>query len=162
MRNLLIIKRCGCELKVVKRVERNVLKWLGHVERRIRKAYRENMESNWGRGRRQRKWRGEVRRFLMWTRWVRGGERERFCLGTGRLGVGWCTDLNNLLWYLSNYVRGSHHPLWRGMVKWYSKKNVCSSVSDTHTYDWVYARVKRLYRRMYVWMYSNPILYTSN
>ena len=32
MRNTIIRERCGYELSVRERIERNVLKWFGHVE----------------------------------------------------------------------------------------------------------------------------------
>ena len=34
MRNEIIRERCWCELSVLERVERNVLKWFGDVERK--------------------------------------------------------------------------------------------------------------------------------
>ena len=33
VRNPSIIKRCGCESIVLERIERNVLKWFGYVEK---------------------------------------------------------------------------------------------------------------------------------
>ena len=42
VRNSLIIERCGFELRALERIERNVLKWLGHVERMGEGAHREN------------------------------------------------------------------------------------------------------------------------
>ena len=33
MRNSLIRERCGCELSVLEKVHRNVVKWFGYVER---------------------------------------------------------------------------------------------------------------------------------
>ena len=39
LRNAIIKERCGYELSVLERIERNVLKWFGHVER-----MREEME----------------------------------------------------------------------------------------------------------------------
>ena len=33
VRNTIIRGRCGCELSVLERIERNVLKWFGHVEK---------------------------------------------------------------------------------------------------------------------------------
>ena len=49
MRNAIIRNRYGCELSVQERIERNVLKWLGHVERMgeerlVKGAYRGNVE----------------------------------------------------------------------------------------------------------------------
>ena len=33
VRNVIIRKRCGCELSVLERIEKNVLQCFGHVER---------------------------------------------------------------------------------------------------------------------------------
>ena len=54
--------RCGCELNVLERIERNVLKWCGHMkrmgeERLVKKVYRAKVEGSRGRGRPQRRWR---------------------------------------------------------------------------------------------------------
>ena len=48
-------------MSVLERIERNVLKWFGHVERMgeerlVGRVYRANMEGNRGRGRPQRRW----------------------------------------------------------------------------------------------------------
>ena len=66
MKNALIRERCGYELSVLERIERNVLKWFGHVERKgeerlIKRVYRANFEGNRGIGKPQRRWRYEVR-----------------------------------------------------------------------------------------------------
>ena len=41
VRNAIIRERCGCELSVLERIERNVLKWFRHVEKKkeIRTEY---------------------------------------------------------------------------------------------------------------------------
>ena len=61
VRSAIIRERCGCELSVLERIERNVLKWFGHVERMgeersVKREYRANVEGNRGRGRLQRRW----------------------------------------------------------------------------------------------------------
>ena len=65
VRNTIIRERCGCELSVLERIERNVLKWFVHVkrmgeERLLKRMHQANVESNRGRGRPQRRWRDEV------------------------------------------------------------------------------------------------------
>ena len=60
VRNTLVRERCGCELIVLERIERNVLKWFGHVERmgeeRLFKRINEgSVERIRGRGRPQRR-----------------------------------------------------------------------------------------------------------
>ena len=65
-----IRERCGCELSVLERIERNVLKWFGHVERMreerlVKRVYQANVEGNRGRGRPQRRWRDEVKDLLV-------------------------------------------------------------------------------------------------
>ena len=52
-RNAVVRERC--ELSVLERIERKVLKWFGHVERvgeerLVKIMYRENVEGNRGRG----------------------------------------------------------------------------------------------------------------
>ena len=59
VRNAIIRNRYGCELSVQERIERNVLKWLGHVERMgeerlVKRVYLVNVEGNRERGRPQR------------------------------------------------------------------------------------------------------------
>ena len=49
VRNVIIRERCGCELSVLERIERNVLKWFGHVERMgeerlVKRVYQANVE----------------------------------------------------------------------------------------------------------------------
>ena len=66
----IIREKRGCELSVLERIERNVIKWFGHEkrmgkERLVKREYRENVESNRGRGRPQRRWRNEVKKLLM-------------------------------------------------------------------------------------------------
>ena len=56
-------------MRVLERIEKNVLKWLGHVERMgeerlVKRVYQANVESNRGRGRPQRRWRDEVKHLL--------------------------------------------------------------------------------------------------
>ena len=51
VRNAIIRERCGCELSVLERIERSVLKWFGHVERMgeeklVRIVHRANVEGN--------------------------------------------------------------------------------------------------------------------
>ena len=58
VRNAIIKERCGCELSVLQRIERNVLKWFGHVgrmgeERLVKRVYQANVEGNSRRGRSQ-------------------------------------------------------------------------------------------------------------
>ena len=55
---------------VLERIERNVLKWLGHVERMgeerlVKRVDRANVEGNRRRGRPQRRWRDEVKDLLL-------------------------------------------------------------------------------------------------
>ena len=33
VKSSIVRERCGCELSVLERIERNVLKWIGHMER---------------------------------------------------------------------------------------------------------------------------------
>ena len=73
VRNAIIRERCGCELSVLERIERNVLKWFGYVERMgeerlVKRVYRANVEGNRGRGRSQRRWRDEVKDLLLGRR----------------------------------------------------------------------------------------------
>ena len=61
---------CGCELSALERIEDNVLKWFGRVERMgqerlVKRVYQANVESNRGRGRPQRRWRDEVKELLL-------------------------------------------------------------------------------------------------
>ena len=57
-------------MSVLERIERNVLKWFGHVERMgeerlVKRVYRANVEGNMGRGRPQIRWRDEVKDLLL-------------------------------------------------------------------------------------------------
>ena len=57
-------------MSVLERIERDVLKWFGHVERMgeerlLKRVYRANVEGNRGRGRPQRRWRDEVKGLLL-------------------------------------------------------------------------------------------------
>ena len=66
VRNSLIRERCGFELSVLEIIERNVLKWFGHVERMreerlVERVYRDTVAGKRGRGRPQRRWRNEVK-----------------------------------------------------------------------------------------------------
>ena len=66
-------------MSVLERIERNVLKWFGHVEnmeeeRLVKKVYQANVEGNRGRGRSQRKGRDKVKHLLLGRRL---SERER-------------------------------------------------------------------------------------
>ena len=70
VRNAIIRERCRCELSVLERIEKNVLKWFGHVERMgverlIKRVYRANVEGNRGRGRPQKRCRDEVKDLLL-------------------------------------------------------------------------------------------------
>ena len=70
MRNAIIREIYGCGLSALERIERNVLKWFGHVKRMgeeklFKRLYQANVEGNTGRGRPQRKWRGEVKDLLL-------------------------------------------------------------------------------------------------
>ena len=86
VRNTIIRERCGCELSVLERIERNVLKWSGSVERMgekrlIKIMYQENMEGNRGRGRPQKGWRDRVTDLLLGRRLK---EREGMMLARDR------------------------------------------------------------------------------
>ena len=53
VRNSLMRERCACELSVLERIERNVLKWFGHEERMgedtlVKRVYRADVEVKWG------------------------------------------------------------------------------------------------------------------
>ena len=66
----MIRERRRCELIVLERIERNMLKWFRHVERMgeerlIKRMYQANVEGNKGRGRPQRRWRDEVKVLLL-------------------------------------------------------------------------------------------------
>ena len=70
MRNAIIREICRCGLSVLERIERNVLKCLGHVkrmgkERLVKRVYRINVEDSRGRGRPRRRWRDEVKDLLL-------------------------------------------------------------------------------------------------
>ena len=52
-------------MSVLRRVERNVLKWIGHVERLLNRVYKVTVEGNRRRGRPQKRWRDEVTVLLM-------------------------------------------------------------------------------------------------
>ena len=59
MKNEIIRERRRCELCVLKRIERNVLKWFGHVERMgeerlVKRVYQANLEGKRGKERPQR------------------------------------------------------------------------------------------------------------
>ena len=78
VRKSLIRERCGFTLSVLERIERNVLKWFGLVERieeerLVKRVYRANVEGNRERGRPQRRWRDEVKELLI-RRGLREGE----------------------------------------------------------------------------------------
>ena len=69
VRNAIIRERCGCELSLLERIERNLLKCFGHVERMgeeryVKRAYRAKVEGKSGRGRTQRRWRDEVKELM--------------------------------------------------------------------------------------------------
>ena len=56
VRNAIIREMCGRELNVLERIEKNALKWFGHVERMkgerlVKRVYQANVEGNRGRGR---------------------------------------------------------------------------------------------------------------
>ena len=70
VRNAIINESCGCELSVLERIERNMLKWIGHIERRgeerlAKRMYQANLESNRGRRRPQRRLRDGVKDLLL-------------------------------------------------------------------------------------------------
>ena len=73
-------------MSVLERMERNVLKWFGHVERigeerLVKRVYYSTLEGNRGRGRLQRRWRDEMKELLM----RRGlSEREGMVLARDR------------------------------------------------------------------------------
>ena len=53
MRNAIIRERCGCELSVLERIEINLLKWIGHMERMgeerlVKRVYRTTVKSDRG------------------------------------------------------------------------------------------------------------------
>ena len=65
-------------MSVLERIERNVLKWFGNVERMgeerlVKRVYRANVEGNRRRGKPQRRWKDEVK-YLLLGRWL--SERE--------------------------------------------------------------------------------------
>ena len=69
LRNAIIREGCRCELSVLERIERNLLKWFGHVERMgeeklVKREHRANVAGNRGRERPQRRWRDEVKDLL--------------------------------------------------------------------------------------------------
>ena len=73
VRNAIIKERCGCEFSVLERIDRNVLRWFGHVERMgeerlVKRVYRANMEGNRGKGELQKRWRVEVKDLLLGRR----------------------------------------------------------------------------------------------
>ena len=86
VRNAIIRERCGCELSLLERIERSVLKRFGHVERMgeerlVKRVYHANVDGNRGRGRPQKKWRDEVKDLLL----ERGlSEREGMMLARDR------------------------------------------------------------------------------
>ena len=60
VRNTIIRESCGCELSVLERIVRSVLKWFGDVERMgeetlVKREYRSNIEGNRRRGKPQRR-----------------------------------------------------------------------------------------------------------
>ena len=64
------MRKCGRELNVLERIERNVLKWFGHVERMgeerlVKRVYQGNVKGNRGRWRPHRRWRNEVKDLLL-------------------------------------------------------------------------------------------------
>ena len=61
VRNAIIREMRGCELNVLERIGRNVLKSFGHVER-MGEAH---VEGKKGRGRSQRRWKDEVKDLLL-------------------------------------------------------------------------------------------------
>ena len=65
-----IKERCGRGVSVLERIERNVLKWFGYVERMgeerfVKRVYRANVEGKRGRERPQRRWGIEVKDLLI-------------------------------------------------------------------------------------------------
>ena len=55
VRNTIVREGCGCELSKLERIERNVLKWFGHMERMgeeklVKSVYQANVELTWGEG----------------------------------------------------------------------------------------------------------------
>ena len=71
VRNAIIRERCRCELSVLEKIERNVLKGFGiwkEWERKgwlIKRVYQANVEGIRGRGRPQRRRRDEVKDLLL-------------------------------------------------------------------------------------------------
>ena len=72
VRNAIVRERCGCKLNVLERIERNVLKGFGHVERMeeerlVKRVYQANVEDSRGRERVQREdVRNEVKGLPLW------------------------------------------------------------------------------------------------
>ena len=75
LRNVCGIRRVdremyGCELSVLERIERNMLKWFGKVkvigkEKMVKRGHQASVEIKRGRGRPQSRWRDEVKELLM-------------------------------------------------------------------------------------------------
>ena len=69
VRNAITRERCECELSVLERIERKVLKLFEYVERMgeklVKREYQENLEGNRGRGRPQNRWMDEMKDLLM-------------------------------------------------------------------------------------------------
>ena len=69
MRNICGIRRVDRVRDKITRIERNVLKWFGHVEKMgdeklANRVYRANVEGNKGRRTPQRRWRDELKDLL--------------------------------------------------------------------------------------------------
>ena len=101
MRNAIIRERCGCGLSVLERIERDVLKWFGHVERMgeerlVKRVHQANVGGSRGKGRPQRGWRDEVKDLLL----ERGlSEREGMMLARDRDAWGGMVYRLGYVWF---------------------------------------------------------------
>ena len=102
-------------MTLVERIERNVLKWFGHVvrmgeERLVKRVHRVNVEGNRGRVRSQKRWRDEVKDLLL----GRGlSEREGMMLARDRDAWGRMVyrseEIKGMSLLTTASVRGIHH-----------------------------------------------------
>ena len=65
-------------MTVQERIERNLLKWFGHVERMreerlVKRVYQAYVEGKRGRGKPQKRWRDEVKNLLLGREGGNGG-----------------------------------------------------------------------------------------
>ena len=89
VRNAIVRERCGCKLNVLERIERNVLKGFGHVERMeeerlVKRVYQANVEDSRGRERVQREDVRKLLSLLYVDDHVPCGEMQEICDSNGR------------------------------------------------------------------------------